>query len=106
MVLITFNGPPPTQDHVCAHWNGDRAENWLGNLRWATQAENLEDRHRHGTAFIGSAHPRATIDELKASEIKELLRSGMTLLAASKASGTNFCVVADISREKTWRHVQ
>lgn len=106
MVLITFRGEPPTEDHVCAHGNGDRSGNWVGNLRWATQAENLEDKHRHGTAFVGSAHPRATIDEQTAAEIKELLRSGMTILAASKASGANFCVVADISREKTWRHVQ
>lgn len=106
MVLTTFNGKPPTAGHVCAHWDGDRTNNCLENLRWATQSDNLKDKHRHGTAFVGSAHPRASIDEQKAAEIKKLLQTGLTLKDVARASGSTFYVVADISSGRSWRHVQ
>src|SRR5262245_23621213 len=47
LVLNTFMGPCP-EGHQAAHWNGDRADNRLANLRWATAAENAADRERHG----------------------------------------------------------
>lgn len=47
LVLTTFMGPCP-EGHQGAHWNGDRADNRLANLRWVTAAENAADRERHG----------------------------------------------------------
>ena len=57
MVLEAFVGPPPSPEHQTAHGNGDRADNRLENLRWATPVENQADVDRHGTR---SAPPRTT----------------------------------------------
>ena len=64
MVLEAFVGPPPSGEHECAHWNGDRSDNRLENLRWATPRENKDDARRHGT-LVGKpkthcpkGHPR------------------------------------------------
>lgn len=48
LVLLAHVGPPPTPKHQAAHNNGNREENLLTNLRWATVAENTTDRARHG----------------------------------------------------------
>ncbi len=48
LVLAAFVGPQPTDKHQTAHWDGDRCNNVLENLRWATQQENSDDMGRHG----------------------------------------------------------
>lgn len=48
LVLETFKGPAPKGYQGC-HWNGDRADARLENLRWATPSENEYDKQRHGT---------------------------------------------------------
>jgi hypothetical protein len=54
------HGPPPTPKHQAAHSCGNA---WCCNgahLRWATPAENLADKVRHGTAdrHRGPVNPR------------------------------------------------
>lgn len=46
---LTFFGEPPSNRHVVAHIDGDRKNNTLTNLRWATPSENLFDCVLHGT---------------------------------------------------------
>ncbi len=48
LVLMSFVGPCPDQ-HQVAHGNGNRLDNRLSNLRWATQRENNLDKKLHGT---------------------------------------------------------
>ena len=59
-VLEAFVGPPPSSSHVCAHNNGDRLNNHVTNLRWATHAENCADTARHGS-LKGERNPRARL---------------------------------------------
>jgi hypothetical protein len=47
-LLECFFGDRPTDDHEGAHWDGDKQNNRLDNLRWATRKENAADRIRHG----------------------------------------------------------
>lgn len=47
LVLTTFNRKPVGDEQSC-HRNGDPSINALPNLRWGTQADNWEDRKRHG----------------------------------------------------------
>ena len=39
-----FHGPPPTPEHEVDHRNRNRSDNRAENLRWATKAENCENR--------------------------------------------------------------
>lgn len=49
MVLECFAGPRPAGFEGC-HYDGDRRNNRLDNLRWDTPQANGADRSRHGTA--------------------------------------------------------
>jgi hypothetical protein len=53
LVLAAFRGVCP-EGQVACHNDGNPANNWLDNLRWDTQSNNLRDEVTHGT------HPWAT----------------------------------------------
>jgi len=40
LVLLAHVGPPPSPEHVGNHKSGNRADCSLGNLEWATHAQN------------------------------------------------------------------
>jgi hypothetical protein len=48
LVLSAFVGPRPPGLDGC-HGDGDNANNRLGNLRWGTRSENMQDAVDHGT---------------------------------------------------------
>jgi hypothetical protein len=48
LVLRAFIGPPPPRSECC-HWDGDRSNNHLSNLRWDTRSANIYDNVRNGT---------------------------------------------------------
>lgn len=104
LVLFAFVGSPG-DDQVAAHNNGIRDDNRLVNLRWASQSENMADKLIHGTSQVGSRHGMSTTNEARVLIVKKLLSSGATIKEASNYSGVGFSVVADISRGRTWRHV-
>lgn len=56
LVAIVFLGPAPSPWHEVAHWDGDRGNDALSNLRWATHTENAADAVRHGTFPVGERH--------------------------------------------------
>jgi hypothetical protein len=52
LVVLAFDGPPPTQEHVdVRHLDGDKRNNSLVNLAWGTRSENMLDvvNHRQGS---------------------------------------------------------
>jgi hypothetical protein len=54
LVLHAFVGPKPSDDHQCAHYDGNPSNNHYTNLRWATAAENAADKVRHGNHRLGN----------------------------------------------------
>lgn len=98
---------PGQADGIYAcHDDGNTHNNRHDNLIWKTQKENIADKVRHGTAQVGSKHPMAKATERTAAIAKAALRQGATLRSAAAVSGLSFAIVADISRGRTWRHVQ
>jgi HNH endonuclease/NUMOD4 motif-containing protein len=53
LVLKAFVGPRPA-GYQAAHADGDKLNNAVANLRWATPEENNADKSRHGTLLCGS----------------------------------------------------
>lgn len=53
LVLEAFVGPPPPGMVGC-HWDDDRSNNRLPNLRWATRTDNNDDCVRNGHHFNAS----------------------------------------------------
>jgi len=53
LVMLAFVGPCPS-GHEVAHNDGNRRNNALSNLRYATPKENAADKNRHGTVRVGN----------------------------------------------------
>lgn len=53
LVLAAFVGPCP-EGQFALHWNDDRTDNTLANLRYGTHSENMRDRLRNGNDPNGS----------------------------------------------------
>lgn len=53
LVIEAFVGKAPGPEYQVAHWDGDRSNNRVNNLRWATPKENAVDKARHGTDGSG-----------------------------------------------------
>ncbi|CAM3839046.1 HNH endonuclease signature motif containing protein [Castellaniella denitrificans] len=110
IVCETFNGPPPSSAYVCCHNDGDKSNNSAANLRWATQAENIADKLKHGTHQANQKHGMATITDEQARAVKKaILEFGKhhgKLLHAVKVTGVPYHIVASMSRSNPhWRSV-
>ena len=93
MVLIAFQGEPPTPGHVCAHLDGTTDNNNIENLQWTTQRENCSHKVLHGTNISGERHSRHKLTKRQVDEIRDiwskrlLSQSAMArLLGVSQAS--------------------
>ncbi|MCB1288289.1 MAG: NUMOD4 motif-containing HNH endonuclease [Mycobacterium sp.] len=49
-VLKTFVGPAP-EGHIACHWDDDKTNNHLDNLRWGTYSDNARDTLRNGNNY-------------------------------------------------------
>lgn len=104
-ILTAFVGPRPTPTHQAAHWDGDRRNNRLENLRWATPKENSADKARHGRAPIGSRHWNSKLTEDDVRAMYRMREQGLQL----KEIAAQFAVTASCACNamlRGWRHVE
>lgn len=102
MVAEAFIGPRPEGAHI-AHWNNDRADNRLENLRYATPKENIgDDRRRHDTLPIGERNYKTKFRDVDIVAIRASTKRNIEL--AREYEVTKECI-SNIRRRKTWAHV-
>jgi len=110
LVALTFLGPPPSPLHEVAHSDGNRHNNAITNLRWATHAQNVADSFVHGTAhvpvFRGQRHPRTTLTDSAVREIRRRYsgRRGEQIRLAREFDVSRH-VIHHIVRGETWLHL-
>lgn len=97
LVLEAFRGPRPTKRHHCAHLDGDRTRNHLGNLLWKLPEANEADKKKHGTAPRGGRLPK--LDRRKLTAIRCALRIGYSKTAVALRHGVHRKTVAKIAAE-------
>lgn len=88
-----------------AHYDGNRSNNRVDNLRWATRSENMQDTKRHGTSVTGSKNPMSKLDESKVKDIKNRLRQGESISCVAGEYSVNRATIEFIKNGKTWKHV-
>lgn len=104
LVLLAFVGPCP-RAHECAHGDGDRTNNTLGNLRWATRIDNHNDKRKHGTTAKGESNPNAKLTDGTVKLIRCGSASGATQRALARRFGISQQAVSRVLCGKAWAHV-
>lgn len=103
MVAEAFLGERPEGAHV-AHWDGDRGNNCVENLRYATAKENIgDDRRRHGTLPYGEKNYKTSF---KDSDVINILKSPMKNADIARQYKVTKECISNIRRGKTWSHVK
>lgn len=104
LVAGAFIGPRPDGQQV-RHLDGDRANPRLVNLAYGTQAENEEDKNRHGTRARGEAVHNALLTDELVREIRRLSGEGVIRREIAERLGVSFSGVSNVLKGTTWRHV-
>lgn len=119
LVAWAFIGPQKS-GIVVNHLDGNPQNNRLSNLEYCTRKQDTQHAIRMGLKPIGSRHwsrlhPEwrahgeghgcATITDVQAKQIKQLLKAGLGPTAVARIIGCSVKVAKDISCNKTWRHV-
>jgi len=104
LVALSFIGPKPSIKHEAAHWDGNRQNNIITNLRWATSKENGEDKVRHGHSCRGSNNAQSKLDENSVCIIRHLYAQGAKIRALARRFGVNRRCIKFAVSNITWRH--
>lgn len=102
-VFAAFHGEIPS-GMLIRHADGDSRNNTLANLALGTQADNIDDRRRHGRGVSGAANPSA---RLTADEVTELrawhASGGVTYVEIAEWYGVSSQTIGRAVRGESWR---
>jgi len=107
VVGMSWLGQPPGFEELhIAHYDGDKTNNVLENLRWATASENEADKKRHGTrnSCEGMTHPNRKLTTGVVDELRQMARGGMNCKQISEARSIPKLTVYDAVTGITWKN--
>lgn len=104
IVLENFNCGRPIGLVAC-HNDGDFSNNYIGNLRWGTSADNTNDSIIHGTFAKGdkNGHSKFSNDEIPV--IKEKIKTGVSQSEIAKQYGVCKSAISHINNGRNWKHI-
>jgi hypothetical protein len=108
LVALAFLGPPPFAGAHVAHHDGNKTNNRLPNLRWATPAENEADKVRHGTkrgARPGELHHLAKLTAAKVAAMRHSAAAGESIAAIARRLGVSVPTAYGAIYGTTWNTV-
>lgn len=108
LVALTYIGPRPSPEHQVAHWDGDRLNNQFTNLRWATAAENSQDKVRHGSTSnqFGERHSQNKLTEDMVREIRATPYYRGFDREYAKKFGVKEQAIGKVRRGERWPHIK
>lgn len=104
LVAEAFLGPRPNGLDV-AHWDGTKTNNALANLRYATKAENMADKLRHGTDNRADHAKFAKLSKADVLAIRKRASSGENQSQIARDFGVCQQTVSLIKRHINWAHL-
>jgi hypothetical protein len=109
LVLRAFVGEAPPNTEAC-HYDGDKTNNKLSNLRWDTRSSNRADSKRLGVRLggphmAGEQHPNAKLTAVAVREVRVAIpvRGYRKLLA--KKFGCSVRTISLIRAGVAWREI-
>ena len=105
LVCAAFIGPRP--DGLCiAHYDGDKTNNAVHNLRYATYKDNKADGMRLGETLRGADNPRAllTADDVMSIRSRYTGAHG-ELSALGREFGVSYQAIRMIVTRRNWKHL-
>lgn len=101
LVAATFISPIPPGMDVC-HFDGDKTNNTLENLRIDTRKANVADNVRLGKHNRGERCGSNKYSEKAISELRQRMSSGETVSELSKLTGIPKPTLYAIRSRQTW----
>lgn len=106
LVLIAFNDICDREKYDVNHINGNKQQNYLYNLEWATRSDNILHAYNTGLHPLGENNTLSKITEETAKNICELLQSNKyTNKEIAEMTNSTISIVSDIKKGKNWRYV-
>lgn len=106
-VLLAFAGPAPAGTE-CRHRDGNKLNNAIDNLEWATHAVNMRDKAAHGTELYGSDRPWLTgLSSNDVADIRGRYKPRVvTQRMLAREYGTTQQTISRIIRGEVWMGAQ
>lgn len=101
LVLKSHVGPRP-EGAEGAHFNGDKHDNRLDNLRWASPGENGSDNARLGVSK-GELHG---MHKLTDGDVREIRKHEKSYRLLAEEFGVSIATIQRVIKRKGWTHVQ
>lgn len=103
LVLKAFDRLPFPGEQAC-HWDGDRQNNNIENLRWGTPAENIADGIRLGRHATGERNGEAKLTEEQVIAIRKEYQFGkMGYTRLGKKYGVTREAIEALIKGRSWR---
>ena len=105
IVAETFIPNPENKPQV-NHKNGNKSDNRVENLEWATAAENGQHAYDTGlnVSQKGEKHGGSKLSKESVLEIRQNAQ-GLTLGALGEKYGVSIATISFIINRKTWQHI-
>lgn len=104
IVLAAFVGVAPLGTEG-AHGDGDKWNNRLSNLRYATPLSNAADRVVHGTSGKGEKNAQAVLTDDDVIEIRRRIGEGEPYVVVAEDFPVTDRTIGKIARRERWAHV-
>lgn len=106
LVALTFLANPLNKPFV-NHKDGDKFNNDVDNLEWATVSENLQHAYMTGLmSHKGSKNSMAKLKESDINPIRRRIKAGDLFKHIAMDYSVHYSVISGIAYDKIWEHVQ
>lgn len=106
LVLESFVGKRPPNLRCSCHYDGNKRNNNIKNLRWGTDLDNTEDKIRHGRIIKGLKHHEAKLTPSIIKKCRLLYARGQSGNSLARIHGVCNTTMHRALSGESWSHVK